>query len=219
MKKNKFFKFPVVWLMAIIMIFSVSCSSDDSETEEKEEENPDATESTVEVGPILLKINCGGPEVTVDGETFLEDQFFSGKTEAFHNPEVSSIGNTEMDTIYVTERITENATPKGPITYDFPVSNGVYTVKLHFAEIYWGVPNPEGLDGGEGSRVFNIIMENKSILNNFDIFKFSNGPSIAFTKMYDIEVTDGILTITFESTVDRPKVSAIEVYGNGVINP
>ena len=30
----------------------------------------DAEESTEAVGPLLLKINCGGPEVTIGEETF-----------------------------------------------------------------------------------------------------------------------------------------------------
>ena len=41
----------------------------------------------------------------------------------------------------------------------------------------------------------------------------------AVVKMYDIEVTDGVLNIVFTSTVDKPKVSAIEILGNGIINP
>jgi hypothetical protein len=35
--------------------------------------------------------------------------------------------------------------------------------------------------------------------------------------MYDVEVTDGVLNIVFEATIDRPKVSAIEIFGNGNI--
>jgi len=180
---------------------------------------PDAEESTEPVGPTLLRINSGGGEVSMGGETFLADQFFTGPTEAFTNPEVTEIENTDFNEIYLTERITLESSNEGPFSYVIPVSNGTYTVKLYFAEIFWGVPNAQMLDGGEGSRIFDVDIEEQPILNSFDLFKQAGGAATALTKMYDVEVNDGELTITFTATVDRPKISAIEVFGNGVINP
>lgn len=182
----------------------------------------DAEESTEEVGPNILKINCGGPEVTIGTETFLEDQFRGGAFAAYlADDSITEIENTDLDEIYLTETITDNDNNSGPVTYDIPVTNGTYTVKLHFAEIYWGVLKRDGLGdgGGEGSRIFDIDIEDMSILNNLDVFKVAGGPIKAFTRMYDIEVTDGELNIVFTSTVDKPKISAIEVFGNGTINP
>ena len=121
-----------------------------------------------------------------------------------------------MDAIFLTERVTNDTNFKGPIAYNIPITNGTYTVKLYFAEIYWGVENPQMFEGGEGSRVFNISMEGMEIFTGYDLFK-EHGVAKASSRMYDIEVTDGELTITLEATVDKPKVSAVEVFGTGTI--
>lgn len=184
-----------------------------------DESNPaqEAAQSTEAVGPTLLRINCGGPEVTFGDITFLEDQYFDGPTEAYSNPSVTEVANTEMDALYLTERITDNTVIKGPFSYKIPVTNGTYTVKLYFAEVYWGVANPEGLEGGVGSRIFNISMEDQEIFTGYDLFK-EHGAGNAGSRMYDIEVADGELTITFEATVNKPKISGIEVFGTGSID-
>ncbi|MBU2973939.1 malectin domain-containing carbohydrate-binding protein [Zobellia sp. B3R18] len=183
-----------------------------------DESNPaqEAEQSTEPAGPTLLRINCGGPEVTFGDITFLEDQYFDGPTEAYNNPSVTEVADTEMDALYLTERITDNTVIKGPFSYKIPLTNGVYTVKLYFAEVYWGVDNPENREGGIGSRIFNISMENQEIFTGYDLYK-EHGAGKAGSRMYDIEVTDGELTITFESTVDKPKISGIEVFGTGTI--
>jgi len=92
---------------------------------------------------------------------------------------------------------------------------------LHFAEIYWGVRKTDaaGEEGGVGSRIFDVDIEEMSILNNFDVIEVTGAPATAITKMYDIEVADGVLNIVFTSSVDKPKISAIEIFGDGTINP
>lgn len=183
-----------------------------------DESNPaqEAEQSTEELGPSILRINSGGPEVTFGDITFLEDQYFGEGTEAYTNPFVTEIANTDMDAIYLTERITDNENIRGPIAYNIPISNGTYTVKLYFAEIFWGVENPEMREGGIGSRIFNIGIEDTQVFSGYDLFK-EHGAASAGTRMYDIEVTDGELTINLEAPVDKPKLSAIEVFGEGTI--
>tara|TARA_R110001606_G_scaffold395471_1_gene567835 strand:+ start:725 stop:1714 length:990 start_codon:yes stop_codon:yes gene_type:complete len=174
-------------------------------------------QSTEPVGPSLIRINSGGPEVTYGDVTFLADQYFVGFTMAFTNPYVTEITKTNMDELYLTERVADSLIAlKGPFSYAIPVTNGSYTIKLHFAEIFWGVENPNRFEGGIGSRVFNISIESTEIFTGYDIYK-EVGAASAVTRMYDIEVTDGELNIIFESTVNRPKVSAIEVFGSGTI--
>ena len=184
-----------------------------------DDSNPaqEVPQSTAEAGPSILRINCGGPEVTFDNVTFLEDQYFSENTETYTNPFVTEIANTDMDEIYLTERVTLDGTGiRGPMFYNIPVTNGTYTVKLYFAEIYWGVENPEMIEGDVGSRIFNISLEDTEVFAGYDLFK-DIGAGTADTRMYDVEVSDGELTITLESTKDKPKISAIEVFGNGTI--
>jgi hypothetical protein len=180
----------------------------------------DAEESSAVVGLNILKINCGGGQVTIGDETFLTDQYFTGPRKVYvADASITEIENTELDEIYLRETISDDENASGPISYVIPITNGTYTVKLHFAEIYWGVPNPQNAEGGEGSRIFDIDIEDTAILNGFDLFKQAGGAAKAITKMYDIEVTDGELNILFTATVDRPKISAIEVFGDGTINP
>lgn len=62
--------------------------------------------------------------------------------------------------------------------YEIPVENGLHSVNLHFAEIYFGVPG-DGADGGAGSRVFNIDVEGQGIKNNYDIFVAAGGGSFS----------------------------------------
>jgi hypothetical protein len=182
----------------------------------------DAEESSELSGDSLLKINCGGEEVTIGEVTFLEDQYKSTPSAGYlAHPSITEIANTDLDEIYLTETITSNDANQGPVSYNIPVSNGTYTIKFHFAEIYWGVlkRDADGTAGGVGSRIFDIDIEGTSILNNFDVFEVAGGAATAITKMYDIEVTDGELNIIFTSTADKPKVSAIEIFGSGTINP
>lgn len=183
----------------------------------------DAVESTEEAGPNILRINSGGPEVTIGTDEWAADERFRGGSLATYtaHPSITEIENTDLDEIYLTETITSNDDNNGPFSYNIPITNGTYTVKLHFAEIYWGVLKTDaaGMEGGEGSRVFDIDIEEMSILNKFDVFMTAEGPAKAITRMYDIEVTDGELNIVFTSTVDKPKVSAIEVFGDGTIDP
>jgi len=182
----------------------------------------DAEESTELQGDNILKLNCGGGEVIIGLERFLADSYFGASTATYvADASITEIENTDLDEIYLTERITSDDLNQGPISYNIPITNGTYTVKLHFAEIYWGETKTDGNEelGGIGSRVFDIDIEEMSILNRFDVFDTAQGSAIAVTKMYDIEVTDGELNIEFTSTVDKPKISAIEVFGDGTINP
>lgn len=181
--------------------------------------DPDAEESTTPVGPSIIRFNAGGEEVTIGDITFLEDQYFVGNTEAYSNPNVTEIAGTDLDEIYLSERVALTTDNTQPFSYEIPIENGTYTVKFYFAEIFWGVTNPQMLEGGAGSRLFDVDMEGQDILNSFDIFTQAGGAATAITKMYDIEVTDGVLNIDFLLSVDRPKVSAIEIFGNGTINP
>lgn len=174
-------------------------------------------QSTEPLGPSILRINSGGPEIAYGDIIFQADQYFGADSESYTNPFVTEISGTDMDEIYLTERVTRDSNPTSPFSYAIPVSNGSYTVKLYFAEIFWGVDNPKMLEGGIGSRVFNISMEEIQIFTAYDIFKDLGGAASASTRMYDIEVVDGELNILFEATADRPKISAIEIFGNGTI--
>ncbi|WP_375437481.1 malectin domain-containing carbohydrate-binding protein, partial [uncultured Hymenobacter sp.] len=140
------------------------------------------------------RLNAGGGQETTSQGNFAADQYAAGGS-IFAS--AAAIGGTSDDALYQTERY-------GSFTYNLPVSNGQYTVKLHFAELYWT---------SAGQRVFNVAAEGATMLSAYDIVK-KVGPLTATTETFPVTVSDGQLTLAFlpgVAGVDQPKVSAIEV--------
>ncbi|UOQ68635.1 malectin [Hymenobacter volaticus] len=149
-------------------------------------------------GNAVYRLNAGGGAVNTSAGAFAADQYFSGGNASDTS---SPIAGTNDDALYQTERW-------GSMTYNLPVSNGTYTVKLHFAEIYWSAP---------GQRVFDVSAEGTKVLSAYDILK-KVGQNTATTETFTVNVTDGQLTLAFApgaSGADEPKVSAIEVLTSG----
>lgn len=154
----------------------------------------------------VKRINAGGPEQTFDGDVFEADQYFLGDLRSYSNNKISDIKNTDKDVLYLTERTTSSNS--GEFAYAIPLENGAYEVKLHFAEIYWGATG--GGSGGNGKRVFSVKMEGLDILVNYDI-NLEVGTMTAIIKSFPLNLNDGILDLEFTSSVNRPKLSAIEI--------
>ncbi|WP_224484392.1 PKD domain-containing protein [Robertkochia aurantiaca] len=150
----------------------------------------------------LFSINAGGPQVDFNSTTFTADQYFSdGKTYTNNSALVPEL--------YQTER---SASPPF-FSYNIPLDNGNYEIRLHFAEIFFGATG--GGVGGVGSRVFDVLMEGNTILDNYDIFAEA-GPETPVVKSFPIEITDGELNLYFTAEaayggVNQPKLSALEV--------
>ncbi|TPG65635.1 malectin domain-containing carbohydrate-binding protein, partial [Hymenobacter nivis] len=94
----------------------------------------------------------------------------------------------------------------GSFGYALPVSNGKYTVVLHFAETYWTAA---------GQRVFDVAAEGAKVLTRYDIVK-KVGPLTATSETFAVAVADGVLNLDFAAPyagggVDQAKISAIEV--------
>lgn len=150
----------------------------------------------------VYRVNSGGQEVTTPRGTFSADKHFSTGSSVFSTS--NAIAGTTDDNIYKGER-----NGKGSFSYSFPLSNGTYKVILHFAEIYFTA---------SGKRVFDVSLENKKVLDNYDIFR-KVGSYTATTESFDVGITDGTLNVNFSSLsadggVNNPKVSAIEVLIN-----
>ena len=151
-----------------------------------------------------IRINAGGGEVTLDGSVFSPDRFNVGG--AVYSENVPIEGTTD-DELYQTERY---ATGTGGFGYEIPVGvSGEYDIRLHFAEIFFGVEG--GQEGGAGSRVFNVVVEGEQVLTDFDILA-ETGPATVLTKEFDnISVTDGFASILLNGNVQSPKISGIEI--------
>ncbi len=99
----------------------------------------------------------------------------------------------------------------GHFTYAIPVdTRDRYTLVLHFAEVYFG-PGASGM-GGRGSRVFRVLCNGNTLLDNFDIYK-EVGNLRALTKtFYHLKASaQGKLNVTFEPIVNFATISGIEV--------
>ncbi|MGC1472267.1 MAG: malectin domain-containing carbohydrate-binding protein [Psychroserpens sp.] len=160
--------------------------------------------------PVIVRINAGGPTITYDDSVFLADDYFAGNGKSYTNNSISNIINTTQDAIYKTERST-NANLQS-FTYSVPVTNGHYSINLHFAEIYWGATG--GGPSGTGRRIFNVTLEGQAILNNLDL-NAQTSPMTAIIESFATTVVDGSLDLVFSASVDQPKLSALEVFGNG----
>lgn len=162
---------------------------------------------TVEKAPVvsesLFYINAGGGTVAYNGVTWQGDQFARGGT-TYSN--ATAIAGTDNDKIYQTERY-------GDYTYEIPLPQGNYDVKLHFAEVFFGVKRA----GGVGSRVFNVDIEGgQGSLTNYDIFKSAGGSAKAVVEnVSNVNVSDGFLSIVLSSIKENAKISAIEIILSG----
>ncbi|RAK00572.1 putative secreted protein (Por secretion system target) [Larkinella arboricola] len=141
-----------------------------------------------------FRINSGGVScITPDGKAFGADSYFSrGDTYT----RAGDITNTTHDVLYQTER-------NGAFSYNFPISNGTYTVVLHFAEIY---------ATGVNQRKFNVDIEGQRKLTEYDIAAKAGGAWKAVQESFTVAVTDGLLTVSFSNgSINTPKISAVEV--------
>ena len=153
----------------------------------------------------LKRVNCGSNSNYIDtkGHTWLADQAYSpgswGFVNGHHWHTDHKIEGTEDEVLYQSERY-------GMSCYKFDVPNGIYRVRLKFAEIYWNKAK---------RRVFGVNIEGNPVIQNLDIWSKVKEYA-ALDTSYGITsagilVTDGQLNINFLSSVDNAKISAIEI--------
>ncbi len=108
----------------------------------------------------------------------------------------AAIAGTTRDPLYQGQRA-------GMTAYRFAVPNGTYQVDLSFAELQ---------QARVGSRVFAVGLEGSNVLTNFDVYAAAGGRYTALDKSFLVEVTDGVLDISFiAQRGDKPIVNAILV--------
>jgi hypothetical protein len=136
------------------------------------------------------------------GKLWNPDAYFTGGTAV--RSSVQHIWRTQDPAIYRSSR-------QGDFSYDIPLRPGVYELRLHFAETYYGPEDPGG--GGEGSRVMNVAANGKPLIAGLDVLADASGGRTADVKVFsDISpAQDGVLHLTFSSATGRGMVSAIEI--------
>ena len=99
---------------------------------------------------------------------------------------------------------------EGEFRYDLPVKPGVYELRLHFAETRFGQTPREG---AESMRRFDVALNGKPILEDFDITRDAAGTNTATVKIWK-DVTpaaDGAVHLNFYGRYGRPLLNAIEL--------
>lgn len=157
-------------------------------------------------GSPSVQINAGGPAVA----PFIADaDFTGGAVGASTSSTIATTGvsNPAPQAVYQTNRI-------GPsFGYTIPnlTSGASYTVRLHFAETYWTQT---------GQRVFNVSINNQSVLSKFDILAAAGGQNKATVQQFTGTADgSGTITIQFTSVVDQAQINGIEILGGTSSTP
>lgn len=151
----------------------------------------------------LVKRIKGGADarVTIAGNVWEADKAYrQGNVKLDKQVIAGPIAATDEDVLYQT--YLSSAANLDEMRYAVPVANGTYQVRLHLVENYWSAV---------GSRVFSITAEGERRLNNFDIFR-EVGYRTALVKDYQVVVSDGVLSLKFNPTIDRLALAGVEIY-------
>ncbi len=99
----------------------------------------------------------------------------------------------------------------GHFTYALPVDpRDRYTLVLHFAEFYFGPQTAGG--GGAGNRVFRVLCNGQTLLDNFDIYNEAGTLHVLTKAFYHLKPSaQGKLNVIFEPVFNNATVSGIEV--------
>jgi hypothetical protein len=158
-----------------------------------------------------VRINTGGPAQTVNGTTWSGcasltacNGWVSGGTAYAENDTISGIPAGMNNTIFQTEWTGGQSTAVGSkiFGYAVPVANGPYLVRLHFAELNKFAAK---------TRLFDVRLENTTVLSNFDIWSEAGGVDKAIVREFPVTIGDGAVNLDFIKRVENAKISAIEI--------
>jgi len=144
--------------------------------------------------PVRIRAGKSEPLKDADGNTWLGDQGFEGG-QTIERPDIQ-IANTKTPELYRAERYSMDS-------FSWPVPNGKYVVKLHFAETFDGIQGP-------GQRVFTFNVQGKEF-KDFDVWAKASGPLRAYVETVNIEAPNGVIKITFTPNVENPQINGIEI--------
>ncbi len=158
--------------------------------------NGACTPGTPPVTSSTVAIDAGGGAVG----SFVADRSFSGGGTYSTGATVSTAGvsGAAPAAVYQSER-------EGTFSYTLTgfAAGSTHTVKLHFAELYWSQA---------GQRVFNVSINGKQVLTNFDVVAVAGSNLKAVVQSFTTTATGGQVVISFTNgTANQPLVNGIEV--------
>ena len=156
-------------------------------------------------GSDVAAIDAGGAAAA----SFAADGGFSGGSVYAPGSSVtipSTLINPAPEAVYQSAR-------QGSFTYTVGglTSGTAYNVVLHFAELYFSAP---------GQRVFNVLVNNKVVLPNFDIVKAAGaGLTAVDEQIANVVAANGQIVISFTAVSDQPMHNGIEVQSGSASTP
>ena len=157
-----------------------------------------ASEASPDAKVIRIKAGKSEPVKDAEGNVWLADQGFEGG-QTIERPDIQ-IANTKSPDLYRAEHYSMDS-------FSWPVPNGKYVVKLHFAETFQGITGP-------GQRVFSFNVHGREF-KDFDVWVKAGGFLKAYVETVPVEVTDGKIKVTFTPKVENPQICAIEIIPQG----
>jgi hypothetical protein len=154
------------------------------------------------INPIYLTTH-DKPILTADEREWSPDAYFKGGRVIART---GTVTGTTMPELFQSERF-------GNFSYALPVAPGRYTVRLHFAERFFGPNRPGATEKGPGSRVFHVFCNGEALLKNFDIYREAGGQDRALMRQFKglQPNAQGKLLLEFKPVVNYALINAIEV--------
>ena len=161
-----------------------------------------------------LRLNAGGPAQSVDGALWsgcpardaCQGWVQGGFAYAEPDAAIAGVSVPANADLYRSEWTggASQGVPAGASAFSlhFPIRNGKYQVRLHFAELNKPAP---------GLRIFDVKLENVTVLQNFDIFREAGGLDRAIVRSFEVDVQDGAVDLDFIRRVENAKLSALEI--------
>jgi hypothetical protein len=159
--------------------------------------------SSLATGP-EVRIRCGYSRPIfkdAEGNVWTGDRYFTGGfVTELPNQHIARTRNPEL---YLTAR-------SGVFSYRIPLAPGVYELRLHFAETTYSPASTLG--GGENSRVFDVQLNGRPLLSQFDIVSDAGANTADLRVFRDVSPDkDGYLHLDFTGSLGLPIINAIEI--------
>ena len=146
-------------------------------------------------GEVVFAMNVGGRvHTTADGIRYERDTGVIGIGRTGKKRVTDPIAGTTEDDVYQSERW-------GHFGYAIDLPNGTYALTLQFCEISWT---------GAGRRVFSAFAEGAPVVTDLDPFAAA-GHDAAYDVTATVTVSDGVLDLEFDPSVDNATLSGIVI--------
>src|SRR6185369_14695982 len=156
---------------------------------------PPASQAPAVTEPVV-QVNAGGEAVG----PFSADQFVvGGSPYSDWNPVLTTgVANAAPMEVYQSERFGSST-----YTLDGLTPGAMYTMRLHFAEIYWN---------SVGKREFNVAINDLTVLARFDIFREAGGDHRALVRDFSAFASEeGQIVVALTTIFDNAKLSGLEL--------